>query len=423
MQSRQAFILLVTLFLIMVLLAGYNQLLPRKQTNLPVAQLENVRDHIPALTPGGPEYVVDGGRLYVGHPGYWVEIPLPEEVIASAVDVRIAPAVDAGLAHEVIYIGAANQLAVYRTEDRGENWLHGKLTHDLVHKGLVGGVTDLAVDPVQRIIYVGTDTAGLFRVRDGEETMKSSAQLLLDDPVVQIVTDRQGSGVTYLRTEWTLYQGFDYGLQWSAVDTLRSVPTAMTLASTNPPALLVGTADRGVLRSEDGITWTELNGGLTATPALSLRVNALAIDPLQPAMAYVAVSYLTGTHFARHSADLLAYTRDGGESWLPFEQPELSARVTDLLPVSGYTAAAYLLTSNSRTPQAIGNAPAGSVPALVEKTQPATSSGAGLAWIAAGLAALALAFALVTDVLTRPEIPLTGPNGLEPRPARRNRWS
>jgi hypothetical protein len=45
-----------------------------------------------------------------------------------------------------------------------------------------------------------------------------------------------------------------------------------------------------------------------------------------------------------------------------------------------------------------------------------------LAWIAAVLAALALAFALMTDVLTQPEVPLSGPATLEPRPVRRARW-
>lgn len=425
MQSRQAFILLTTIFLLLALLAGFGQVLPHQETSLPIAQLENMRDHIPALIPSGPEYAVDGGRLYVGHPGHWQEIPLPDDVIASAVDVRIAPALETGLSHEVIYVGAANQLAVYRTENRGETWLHGQLTHNLVHQGLVGGVTDLAVDPVQRLIYVGTDTAGLFRVRDGAETMKSSAQLLLDDPVVQVVTDRQGSGMTFVRTEWTLYQGLDYGLQWLAVDSLQSVPTAMALVGTQPPALWVGTADRGVLRSEDGATWRELNSGLRSTPALSLRVNALAVDPLDPSVAYVAASYLTGTHFARHTNDRLAHTRDGGESWVQFDQTEIAARITDLLPVSGYPEAVYALTIASRTPQAIGNAPI--VDPLAESPAPASQeravSGTRLAWIAAGLAALALAFALVTDVLTRPEIPLSGPNGLEPRPARRSWWT
>src|SRR5690606_23248954 len=152
----------------------------------------------------------------------WAEIALPEGVIAGAVDVRIDRGDNGSLQDEVIYIGAANELAVYRSNDRGEKWLRGPLTHELVHKGLVGGGTDLAIDPVQRLIYAGTDTAGLFRLRDGVETMHSSAQLLLDNPVRQVVTDRQGSGMTFVRTDWTVYRGLDFGLQWAMIETLGS---------------------------------------------------------------------------------------------------------------------------------------------------------------------------------------------------------
>jgi hypothetical protein len=427
MQSRHLFILLVTILLIGAVLTGINQALPHKQAALPLAQLENVRDYVSAITQGGPDYAIDGGRLFVGHPGYWVEVPLPENVIAGAIDVRIAPANESegGLSHDVIYVGAANEFALYRTEDRGENWLRGQLTHNLVHKGLVGGVTDLAVDPIQRLIYVGTDTAGLFRVRDGAEIMKSTAQLLLDDPVRQVVTDRQGSGVTFVRTEWALYRAMDFGLQWAKVDMLSSVPTAMALADSQPVAVYVGTADRGVLRSMDGVRWTQLNIGLSTMPGEPLYVDALAVDPLQPTTAYVAVSRKVASQYVGYAPGPLAYTRDGGASWKPFEQPKLLGRVTDLMPVSGYGAATYLLTTASRTPQALGGAPRGALPALVSQPSPAStthSRGAILSWIVAGLAALALAFALVTDVLTRPEVPLSGAPTLAPRPVRRHHW-
>jgi hypothetical protein len=424
MQSRQAFILLVTILLICALLAGFSQVLPRKQASLPVAQLENVRDYVSAVVPGGPDYAIDGGRLFVGHPGYWVEVPLPENVIAGAVDVRVLPAENGGLSHETIYIGAANELAIYRTEDRGDDWLRGQLTHNVVHKGLVGGVTDLAVDPVQRLLYAGTDTAGLFRVRDGAETMNSTAQLLLDDPVLQVVTDRQGSGVTYVRTEWAVYRGLDFGLQWAMVDTLNSVPTALALAASQPVAIYLGTADRGVLQSVDGVTWTPLNIGLATTPAERLYVDALAADPLQPETVYVAVSREVSTEYVRYAPDRLAYTRDGGASWFAFAQPKLSGRVTDLMPVSGYGAATYLLTTTNRTPQALGDAPVAAVPAAVSQPQPARSNSGGLtlAWLVAGLAGVALGFALLVDLLTQPEAPLSGSPSLQPRPVRRNRW-
>jgi hypothetical protein len=421
MQSRHAFILLVTLILITAWLAAFSQVFPRKEASPPIPQLENVRDYVSAVIPGGADYAVDGGRLYVGHPGYWVEIPLPVDVIAGAVDVSVTPATDGGLINEIIYVGAANHLTVYRTEDRGEHWLDGVLTHSLVHKGLVGGITDLAVDPIQRLIYAGTDTAGLFRMRDAGETMKSTAQLLLDEPVVQVVTDRNGSGMTYVRTQWELYRGTDFGLQWHLVDLLRSLPTTMAIAGTQPPSLFLGTSNRGLLRTEDGLIWRPVNNGLPMTPSLPVSIDAVAVDPIQPRTAYVAVSHLIGNRYTRYAATQLSYTRDGGRNWLRFDHPRLAERVSELLPVSGYSAATYLLTASSRTPQVVGNAPTGAVPALVSSPQPETGT-RGMAWIAAGLAALALAFALVTDVLSKPEVPLSRPGTLQPRPVRRNRW-
>lgn len=423
MQSRQAFIFLVTILLLSAVVAGLSQTLPRKQATLPVAQLENVRDYVSALVPGGPDYAIAGGQLFVGHPGYWVEVPLPEGVIAGAIDVRSGVRGDGGLNHEMLYVGAANDLVVYRTEDRGETWLAGALTHSLVHKGLVGGVTDLTIDPVQRLIYVGTDTAGLFRVRDGDEAMKSTAQLLLNEPVRQVVTDRLGGGMTFVRTESAVYHGTDYGLQWAIVDTLSSVPTAMAMAASQPVAIYLGTADRGVLRSVDGVKWTQLNIGLVATPNEPIYVDALAVDPLQPTTAYVAVSRAVNSQYVRYAPAQVAYTRDGGASWSPFAQPQLVGRVTDLMPVSGYGTSTYLLTTANRTPLALGDAPSGAVPALISRPEPVSSPQRGftLAWLVAGLAALALAFALITDVLIRPEVPLSGPT-LAPRPVRRDRW-
>ena len=70
------------------------------------------------------------------------------------------------------------------------NWLRVPLTSDYI-----GGVTAIAVDSVQRLVYVGTDTAGLFRLRDVGSSMLVSGQLLLDEPVIEVVADSAGSGL------------------------------------------------------------------------------------------------------------------------------------------------------------------------------------------------------------------------------------
>ncbi len=101
----------------------------------------------------GASYAVDAGTLFAGGPGAWREVSTPDEILVSAV------AVDNVRPH-VVYIGAANELAIYRSADGGDNWLRVPMNNT------PGGVTDIAVDGVQRIVYAGTDTAGVFRLRD-----------------------------------------------------------------------------------------------------------------------------------------------------------------------------------------------------------------------------------------------------------------
>lgn len=424
MQSRHLFMVLVTVALIAAILGGVGR--PRQANpTAPSVQttVENVRDYAAAVRPGAPAYVVDGGRLFVGQPGYWAEVSLPEGVIAGAV--ALAPAPRNSLI-DVIYIGAANELAVYRSVDRGRSWLRTRLTHEVVHGDLAGGVTDLAVDPIQRLVYAGTDTAGLFRLRDGDNELTVSAQLLLDEPVLQVVTDLRGRGLVMVRTRWYLYRALDYGLTWMRVDTLNSLPATIAVTGpagdAEPPMMLVGTVDRGVVQSVDGIRWQPVNRGLTPDTAARTYVDALATDPLQPEVVYVATSQLVGPTFVHHTPDRLAYSVDGGANWTLLEGEELPSRAADLLPLSGHRGGVYVLTLTSRTPLAVGNVPPmdgasmGSAvrePVQTPVSHPAPSGSLWLAWIVAGLAGLALIFALVVDLLLPPPL-VTRDQSLQP---------
>jgi len=141
--------------------------------NAPVAirtHLSNVRAYTPAPTAQSVSYAVDGGLLFAGGPQGWAEIKTPDNIIVGAV------AVDKNNV-QTIYVGAANEMTLYRSNDAGANWLRVPLTQDVV-----GGVTDIAVDSSQRLVYVGTDNAGVFRLRDIGSSMIVSGHLLLDNP-------------------------------------------------------------------------------------------------------------------------------------------------------------------------------------------------------------------------------------------------
>jgi hypothetical protein len=369
---------------------------PLRPAKEPLALLENVRAYAAPLHPDGEYYAISSGRLYRGAPLYWIEVTLPSPVIAASIALDAA---EPG----TVYVGAANELSLYRSRDRGDNWQRIPLRTDVA-----GGVTTIAVDSSQRLIYAGSDTAGLFRLRDVGSTVVLSAQLLLDEPVVEVVA---GDGLAFARTGWRLYRAEEYGLRWLEVDNLQSAPTALALAATQPPTLYVGTIDRGILESNDGLTWRLSNQGLPMLPGTRMHVDALAVDPAQPEYLYTAVSYLHGSTQLHRTASRVAmrYRAMGagavgsGEisSWTTLQE-QLAPNVAELLPISGHAGALYVLTTTSRTLLALGSAPA-AIPADFAEAETAnpTRRGQLLAWLFAALAALALFYALAYDLRTQ----------------------
>jgi photosystem II stability/assembly factor-like uncharacterized protein len=389
MNARKIAIVALTIVLIVAVFTGAVSALGGNAAPVVRPQLANVRD-FSAATNQADSFAVDGGMLFKGQPGAWTQIQTPEQVIVSAVAVDSTDP-------SVVYIGAANEMAIYRTMDNGSSWLRVPLAD-----GFVGGVTDIAVDGVQRIVYVGTDTAGLFRLRDVGSSVVLSGHLLLDAPVLEVVADSTGKGMAFARTEWNLYRAENYGLAWVAVNNLQSTPTAVAIANTEPAKVYVGTMDRGILVSNDGLEWTTANNGLNYVAGSRLMVNDLAVDPLQPEVVYAATSFLYGTNEIHQSPAGVALSTDGAQAWSPINEAANMA-VAELLPVSGLTGGVYALTTDSRTPQALGNAPIITEAAVAAQpvVEPGMSFTSVLAWIIAGLAALALIFAVAMDLRSR----------------------
>lgn len=202
------------------------------QTPVVQANLANVRDFAPAPTTDSLNYAVDGGQLFVGKTGAWMPVTTPADVVVNAV------AQDSRLA-DVVYMGAANELTLYRSTDGGQSWQRIPLSEQ------VGAITDIAVDSVNRMVYVGTDNAGLFRLRDVGSSMIAGGNLSLDEPVVQVAVDNSGAGLAFVRTPWNLYRAENGGLNWVKVENLLSLPTALAIADTTPVTVYVGW-DRGV---------------------------------------------------------------------------------------------------------------------------------------------------------------------------------
>ncbi len=311
------------------------------------AQLDNVRDYTPGWSAGSTEaanaYAIDGGYLYVGGPNQWRELQLPVDVIAGAV------AVDP-YRPTTLYVGAANEMALYLSRDSGENW-----QRILLDKNYIGGVTDIAVNGAQRTLYIATDTAGIFRMRDVASSMILSGHTMMQEPVLEVVADQLGTGLIFARTQWNVYQGLNNGQQWLPLDGLNTTPTALAVANSNPAVAYIGTTDRGLLESTDGLHWQAVADILPTEAGNRLAVSALAVDPIQPNVVYVAMSYLFGNTTVHESPLGVAMTVDQGQQWAMIAEPT-AAPVVELLPVAGTTGALFALTSQSRTPLALGTA-------------------------------------------------------------------
>lgn len=411
---RKSFFIATTALLILSVFAGFAGIVSALDTqpgaaskaDAVKANLDNVRTYAAASQPAGLSYAVDGGDLYAGRPGEWRMVATPAGVIVGAV------ALDS-TRPDRLYIGAANELAIYRMERNGE-WLRVPLSDDYV-----GGVTSLALDKANRLLYVGTDTAGIFRLRDVGSSLAAGGHMPLSEPVEQVATDSTGAGLIFARTARTLYRGENLGLNWSEVESLGSAPTALAIVNRYPATVYVGTTDRGLLTSQDGLSWSLANDGLAFVPGSRLSVDAIASDPAQLDVLYVATSYRYGTTTVQQSPAGIHQTTNGGATWQPLIN-RTDAVVAELLPLAGQTGALYAVTMASRQPVAIGAAPVivESAPVAVTAT-PASSIAwtTAATWVIAALSALALGYALAADLRSRSSKPVTPPLTLRRQPA------
>ena len=115
MNARKVAIVALTLVLIAALFTGAVSALSARTAPVVRAQLVNVRD-FESVANQVDSYAVDGGVLFKGRPGGWTQISTPDKVIVSAVAADSADP-------KVVYIGAANEMAIYRTTDNGHSWL------------------------------------------------------------------------------------------------------------------------------------------------------------------------------------------------------------------------------------------------------------------------------------------------------------
>ena len=383
------FLLTGTTLLLLTLAASVGAAASAGPDWIPLTGLENVRAYAAAARADGRSYAVDGGRLYAGVGGVWESISAPPGVIVNAV------AVDRGNA-DTVYIGAANRLSVYVSRNAGQSWMEIPMDSDAI-----GGVTALAFDAANWLLYVGTDADGVFRLRDvgaaGRGDLIASGHLLLEEPVQEIATDSTGAGLAFVRTQEKLYRAEAFGLRWVTVDSLPGSPTAIAVADTSPPTVYAGTADAGIVVSRDGVVWRSLNHGLGYALYDRLAISDLVVDAAQQDVIYAATGGLSGLDDHHAPPGRVMISTDGGAHWETVAELE-AAQVAELLPVTGRTGRVYALTTTSRTPLPVGGESAMEMPERAEPFASGLSVTTLLAWILAGHASAALIILVVGEI-------------------------
>jgi photosystem II stability/assembly factor-like uncharacterized protein len=198
-----------------------------------------------------------------------------------------------------IYVGLDGGYVYQRTEGSA-TWQESNL--DLTFPVRI---LSLAVSPAGRTVYAGTSDVGVYVSNDGGKTWDD------DNGGAGGPTDTQINGLAISATNSQFiyavsslggyYVSGDGGTHWTASKLPYYVePSSIALNQRAPGVVLVGTVDRGILRStDDGAHWTESN------MPVDVSVESITFDPRSADVAYAT------------TRGQLFQTIDGGVNWQP----------------------------------------------------------------------------------------------------------
>ncbi|RPJ61448.1 MAG: hypothetical protein EHM23_06870 [Acidobacteria bacterium] len=143
-----------------------------------------------------------------------------------------------------------------------------------------GTVFSLAVDLANpQIVYAGTDGSGVYISRNGGLHWE---QAFPDSFVNAIAVDPRANGFVYAGSEAGVHKSTDQGVTWQTAGLDTEDISSLVVSPSG--AIWAGTWSNGVFASTDGgLNWSPSSTGL-ADP----NVNALVIDPTNPAVLYAA---------------------------------------------------------------------------------------------------------------------------------------
>jgi hypothetical protein len=289
-----------------------------------------------------------------------------------------------------LYAGSSS--GILKTTNGGGNWtsMNSGLTDTFVRA--------LAIDPsTPTTLYSGTESGGVFKSTDGAMTWTPVNTGLSSGSVNSIAIDHLTTSTIYAAVPGAgVFQSTNGGGSWTAInsgltDTLANV---IVVDPTNSQTLYVGTLFTGVFKSTNqGATWSLASTGLVSGSVGGGVVGAIAINPQNPNILYVAtwtgVSKSTdgaatwadanngltasvvsatavtgsGTLYAATHGDGAFVSTDGGGAWSPINTGltylDLNALVVDptnpsVLYAGSNGAGVFKSTNGGATWSAIG---------------------------------------------------------------------
>lgn len=121
----------------------------------------------------------------------------------------------------------------------------------------------------------------------------------------------------YLAAKRDLLTSQDGGKTWKTLtNALPSQVSALAVNPNNAQEVYAGVEAMGMYKSVDGgATWNAINTGITLTPGARESVSAIAIDPENPGVLYVARGVWMGTGQVNFYPTGLLTSRDSGSTW------------------------------------------------------------------------------------------------------------
>jgi uncharacterized protein (TIGR03437 family) len=187
---------------------------------------------------------------------------------------------------------AASSRGVFKTTNSGAVWT-------LSSTGLPNDeVTSIALDPLTPATLYACTREGFFKTTDGAATW----QLLADAGSPSVVTvDGKTEGTIWLGYSFgSPAISYDGGKTYLLANILKIVASAIAVDPTNSNNVFFGSPSLGLLMTKDGgHSVTVTTAGLQSTVGAAVSVNAIAINPHNPAQLLVGTN--TGVYLSNSS--------------------------------------------------------------------------------------------------------------------------